>query len=233
MKKLLIYLFVLLLVACGGKKNNAPASEIATRYTFSLPHTIDFGGASGNYVVIYQYAQPLDTAFYYSNIVNIGKDTIVYAQARSLPDETGRRFDSKTKAISGNVTALVLYDGKKFHYLKPPYFDPYFSAFSIEGLELYYWGINKDNAKTYACRYNLKTGATKAIYLIVDEGTDYFGAFYPPRIDESGILFKEDIGNQWVFNKAFDQMLKRIVRPEAEEDQAPTTTEPTIQDTKI
>ncbi|MDP4202222.1 MAG: hypothetical protein Q8861_05980 [Bacteroidota bacterium] len=225
MKKLLIYSFLLLLVACGSKKSDIPVPENATQYTFSLPHQIEFGVASGSYVVIYQYAQPLDTAFYYSNIVNIGKDTIVYAQARSLPDETGRRFDSKTKAMNGEVTALVLYDGKKIHYLKPPYFDPYFSAFAVEGQNIYYWGLNKDNAKTYACRYNLKTGATKAIYLIVDEGTDYFGAFYPPRIDESGILFKEDIGNQWVFDKAFDQMLKRIVRPEAEEEKDSVKTE--------
>ena len=86
MKKLLIYSFVLLLVACSSKKSDAPVPGNATQYTFSLPHTIDFGGASGSYVVIYQYAQPLDTAFYYSNIVNIGKDTIVYAQARSVPD---------------------------------------------------------------------------------------------------------------------------------------------------
>jgi hypothetical protein len=233
MQKLLIYSFVLLLVACGSKKSDAPIQETTTQYTFSLPHQIDFGVAGGSYVVIYQYAHPLDTAFYYSDISTIRQDTIVYAQARSVPDETGRRFDAKTKAMNGNVTALVLYDGKKFHYLKPPYFDPYFSAFTVEGQYLYYWGINKDNPKTYACRYNLKTGATKAIYLIVDEGTDYFGAFEPPRMDESGILFKEDIGNEWVFDKAFDRMLKRIVRPEAEEEKAPNPTEPAIQEPKI
>jgi len=225
MKNLLIYSFVLLLVACGSKKSDAPAPENATQYTFSLPHTIDFGVASGNYVVIYQHAQPIDTAFYYSNIVNIGKDTIVYAQAHSAPDETGRRFDPKTKAMSGDVSALVVYDGKKIHYLKPPYFDPYFSAFAVEGQDLYYWGFNKENAKTYACRYNLRTGATKAIYLLTEDGTDYFGAFEPPRIDESGILFKEDIGNQWVFDKTFERMLKRMVRPEDEQEKGSVKTE--------
>lgn len=225
MKKLLIYSFVLLLAGCGNKKSDAPALETATQYTFSLPHHIDFGIAGGSYVVIYQYAHSLDTAFYYSDIFNIGKDTIIYAQARSVLDESGRRFDSKTKAMSGSVTALVLFDGKKFHYLKPPYFDPYFSAFAVEGQYLYYWGLNKENSKTYACRYNLRTGATKAIYLIVDEGTDYFGAFEPPRIDESGILFKEDIGNEWVFDKAFEQLVKRYVRPEQQEHTEPTKTE--------
>ena len=225
MQKLLIYSFLLLLVACSSKKSDAPVQETATEYTFSLPHQIDFGVASGSYVVIYQYAHPLDTAFYYSNIFNIGKDTLIYAQTRSYPDETGRRFDVKAEVMNGDVTALVLYDGKKFHYLKPPYFDSYFSAFTVEGQYLYYWGLNKDNSKTYACRYNLKTGATKAIYLIVDEGADYFGAFEPPRMDESGILFKEDIGNEWIFDKAYDRMLKRYVRPEVQEEKDSVKTE--------
>lgn len=231
MKKLLIYSFAMLLVSCGSKKSAAPAPETATQYTFSLPHTIDFSVCGASYVVIYKNSHPLDTALLYSGVFNIGKDTLVYAQVRSEPDENGKRFEPKNESMHGIVTTLSLYDGKRFHYIKLPYFDPFFSSFCVDNYSIFYWGFHTD--KMFACRYNVKTGTTRAVYLSQIEGTDDIGAYNPPYVENSGIVFRDGMDNEWVFNKKLNRVISLKLRPEIKQEQNSSPTNPSSQDTKI
>ncbi|MTK52529.1 hypothetical protein [Paludibacter sp.] len=232
MKKLLIYSFVLLLAACSGKKSDLPASDnIITKYTFSLPHTIDFSVCGASYVVIYNNSHPLDTALLYSGVFNIGKDTLIYAQVRSEPDENGKRFESKNESMHGVVTTLSLYDGKQFHYLKLPYFDPFFSSFCVNNYAIFYWGFHTD--KMFACLYNIKTGTTRAVYLSQIEGTDDIGAYNPPHIENSGIVFRDSMDNEWVFNQDLKRVISLKLHPEIKQEQNSNSTNIASQDTKI
>jgi hypothetical protein len=186
--------------------------QVAVRYTFSLPHELYFGPASSLYVFVYDNGWAIDRAMYYSYIYPIGKDSLLYVQV--VPEKSsgnGGPDSSDTLAISGYVSNLILYYDKQRHIVTPPLFDPYMSSYCIINNNLFYWGFK--DSRTYACRYNLKTGTSVAAPLFIDEGTDFFGAFSPPYKSARGLRFHSEGIGTWILSDDLKSVVDQITDP--------------------
>lgn len=210
MKKLWYFVILLVVVSCINHRSGIPTQRDSTmkRYTYSMPYDIDFNVCGATYSIIYDYSRAIDTALLYSGIFEIGKDSLLYVQVRTLTDEL-EIYNDKNHQMQGDVTQLTLYDGKRFRGLMPPYYDPFFSAFTLDKNDLYYWGLSEDS--TFACKYNLKTQELKKVFLTnLNWGTDYLGVFNPPqKYDKYYFEFHSEITNRWwLININFDKVIR-------------------------
>jgi len=183
------------------------ANSNKTRYTYSQLNDIDLSVSVGSYQILYEYSTPIDTFFVYSGVHLFGKDSILYLQVRQ--DKNDNLKDSNDSMYDGSITNLTLYNGEKFQFLHPPYFSPYYSAFTVKNKVLYYWGFIKFE-QVFACKYDLITREFQKIKLSNEtDGTDFFGHYDVPYFNEKGnIEFSISNGQRmWVI----DSSLKKIL----------------------
>lgn len=217
--------------ACTQSQSEVlPISEIEqpkTRYTFSLCKEADFVTATGSYQVLYDNSHAVDTIFCYSGAHLLGKDSILYIQLRkaSFEDDPFAGIAKQNpKIYYAQIVDLTIYDGKTFKYIKPPYFDPEFSSFTLKGRTLYYWGFFKGQ---FACSYDLKSKKFMKLKLDNDIlGTDFFGAFEVPYFNEKGnLVFNAfDLGKKWTA----DPQLSKILLLEEKGSSSPLRTDPDL-----
>jgi hypothetical protein len=210
MKKFRYFVILLAAVSCKNYRSGIPSQSDSNiqRYTYSMPYDIDFNVCGATYSIIYDYSRAIDTALLYSGIFEIGKDSLLYVQVRTVTDELDL-YNDKTHQMQGDVTQLTLYDGKRFRGLTPPYYDPFFSAFTLDNNDLYYWGLSEDS--TFACKYNIKTRDLKKVFLTtLNWGTDYLGVFNTPqKYDKYYFEFQSEITNRsWLINDNFDKVIR-------------------------
>ena len=194
--------FSFLFIACTETPSETEqTADLRTRYTFSQGKSIDFSVAGGTYQIVYDYSVPVDTMFGYSGAFLYGEDSLIYAQVR----RTWGDFEEESNDIDpdyyhGEVTDLIMYNGSKSIVLTPPFFDPSFSAFCLNGNVLYYWGFDEE-FKVSACRYDLKERKVKKVNLNFWAETDFFGFVDPPMILDNGtVVFERYEIDQWKFD---------------------------------
>lgn len=188
----------------------AQKEQPKTRYTYSLCKEADFVVATGSYQVLYDKSFAVDTIFCYSGAHLIGKDSIIYVQLRKASFEDDL-FAGIAKAnpdvYYAQIVDLTVYNGTNFKYIKPPYFDPEFSSFTVKGRTIYYWGFFKGQ---FACSYNLKTKKFQKLKLDADIlGTDFFGAYEVPYFNDKGnLVFNAfDLGKKWTVDPQLNKIL--------------------------
>lgn len=212
--KFLITLVLLInFVSCKQENETIPDKSVdtvdskKTRYTYSQFNDIDLSVSVGSYQILYEYSMPIDTFFTYSGVHPFGVDSILYLQVRQ--DKNDDLKDSQDSMYDGSITHLILYNGKKFQTIQPPYFNPYFSSFTVKNKVLYYWGF-KNFEQVYACKYDLITHEFQKIKLSNEtDGTDFFGHYDVPYFNEKGnIEFSIAEGQRmWVM----DSNVKKIL----------------------
>jgi hypothetical protein len=209
-KFLIILVITFCFVSCKQKNEtnirpSIPSSidSTKTRYTFSQFNDIDLTVSVGSYQILYDYSSPIDTFFVYSGAFIFGQDSVLYLQVRK--DKSDETKESNDKMYDGSVTNLILYNGKKFKSIHPPYY----SAFTVKNKILYYWGY-KNFEQLFACKYDLITHEFQKIKLSNEtDGTDYFGHYDPPYFNEKGNIEFSIAGGQrmWVIDSDFKKIL--------------------------
>lgn len=209
--KLLTIIALSILTSCNQKNEllqdkpeKSCIDSTMTRYTFSQIRDIDFTVSVGSYQILYDYSSPIDTFFVYSGSFIIGQDSILYLQVRK--DKSAETKEVTEKIYQGSITKLILFDGKKFNTILPPYFNPNYSAFTVKNKDLYYWGFEK----LYACKYNLITREFQKIKLSNETGgTDFFGSYDIPYINEKGnIEFSVSEGQRlWLIDLNLEKII--------------------------
>ncbi len=160
-----------------------------TRYTFSQKFDVDFMISGGEALVLYDYSKPIDTLFNNSGAQLIGKDSIIYVRVRRSTDVP----DQENDLYFGDCVGLFLFDGIRASKIVLNDFDPYFSSFTVQNRNLYYWGIDKEQGDLYAVKYsiNSKKYIKKSFDHLLE--TDHYSYLNVPRIEGDKVYFETEV----------------------------------------
>jgi hypothetical protein len=193
-KFIILLILIQLMFACSNnevkeepKYYNKHKGE--TRYTFSQKFDVDFMISGGEALVLYDYSKPIDTLFNNSGAQLIGKDSIIYVRIRRSTDVP----DQENDFYFGDCVGLYLFDGIRASKIVLNDFDPYFSSFTVQNRNLYYWGIDKEQGNLYAVKYSIdsKKYIKKSFDHLLE--TDHYSYLNVPRIEGDKVYFETEV----------------------------------------